>query len=98
MVKKVGRPKAGRGPKGEAVSVAEDYQQTTLRLPHEAKAELDAVAMVENRSRSSVIEEAVGGYVGALPADARRAVEAVKASKLSALSTTKNYRRKSGKS
>ena len=70
-----GRPLKGRDSKGKAISIARDYVQTTLRLPPEVKAKLDALAMLEERDRSTVVVGALKAYVDGLPAGDREAIE-----------------------
>jgi hypothetical protein len=66
------------------VAVSTDYVQTTLRLPVPAKATLDAVAALEGRSQSAVLEAALADYVRALPPGARQVIETLRATRLSA--------------
>jgi len=81
---KAGRKPAGRDEKGRPVPVSTSYVQTTLRLPVDTKAILDAVAALEGRSQSAVMEAALRAYVAALPSAGRQVVEAVRVSRLAA--------------
>lgn len=81
---KVGRKPAGRDEKGRPVPVSTSYPQTSLRLPPEAKATLDALTAIEGRSQSAVIEAALRAYVTTLPSAGRHAFEAIRSSRLAA--------------
>lgn len=70
-----GRPLKGRDSRGKPVSVARDYVQATLRLPPDVKATLDAIAMLEQRDRSTVVIEALEAYVHALAPGDREAIQ-----------------------
>jgi hypothetical protein len=65
------------------VAVSTEYVQTSLRLPVPAKATLDAVAALEGRSQSAVLEAALAVYVKSLPPAARQAIETMRTGRLS---------------
>ena len=71
-----------RDAEGRPVSMSTDYAQTTLRLPPACKAELEAVAVMERRSQSLVVETAIRAYVASLPLATRRIVEEIKTARL----------------
>ncbi len=70
----LGRPLKGRDPNGKPISVSRDYVQMTVRLAPEVKATLDALAMLENRDRSTLVTKALTEYVERLPSSDREAI------------------------
>ena len=72
----VGRPPAGINP-GERVR---EYERLTVRLPHDVRAELKAVAGALQKPEWRILVDAILAYTGsgqALTEDQRRVVRAV---------------------
>jgi predicted DNA-binding protein len=69
-----GRPPAGRDEHGRAVPVSTAYRQTTIRLSPVAKATLDAIAVLQRRDRSTIVQEAIDALLAGLPAADRDAI------------------------
>lgn len=68
--RRIGRPPAGPG--GEKVK---DYPQLSIRLPVEARAKLQALAMVTTRPQWRLITDAIECYLAERPEHERQMVE-----------------------
>lgn len=73
--KQAGRPPAGRDEQGRPVPVSTTYKQTTVRLRPSTKAALDALALLREQDRSTIVEEALEAMIAQLPAPDREMVE-----------------------
>ena len=67
--KRPGRPPSGPG--GERIS---DWKPLTIRLPPLRRAELDAVAFLQEKPVSAVVDDALAAYLKGLPASEKRLV------------------------
>jgi predicted transcriptional regulator len=77
-LRKMGRPPAGRDEEGRPVAVSKAYKPATLRLRPSSKAALDALALIQGRDRSSIVENALEQYIGKLPPADRDMIEQFK--------------------
>src|SRR5437899_1177961 len=74
--KRLGRPPAGLGKKGEPDKI-KDYPRLSLTVRPAVKAKLDVVAALERRPTWKVVEDGIELYIAQMNPSDRRAVEAV---------------------
>ena len=74
--KRLGRPPAGSGKKGEPDRI-KDYPRLSLTVRPAVKAKLDVVAALERRPTWKVVEDGIELYIAQMNPTHRRAVEAV---------------------
>jgi len=74
--KRMGRPPGGKGSHGEPERIR-DYPKLALTIRPATKAKLDAVAVIEGRPAWRVVEDGIDAYIGNMPPEDRKAVQAV---------------------
>jgi hypothetical protein len=74
--KKMGRPPEGLGKGAEPEKIA-DYPRLSLTVRPITKAKLEAVTTLEGRPAWRIVEDSINLYVERMPAEDRRAVEAI---------------------
>jgi predicted RNA-binding protein Jag len=73
---KIGRPPAGAAPDGKPEKTSE-YPKLTVSIRPATKARLDAVTALEKKPAWRVVEDGITLYVGGMPAEDRRMVDAI---------------------
>lgn len=73
---KVGRPPAGAGADGKPEKTSL-YPKLTVSIRQATKARLDAVTAIEKKPAWRIVEEGITLYVGEMPPEDRRMVDAI---------------------